>query len=294
MVLLITQFTIKGLEIDSMRLIPSHPTVDDNIKLVVYSSDGAGNCSVIASAKSILGGVIDIKAKYFEGGFFPTMMCYGIDTLVIGKICPGDYSLLYKTYGRRERVTRWNPYASVYDTIYEDTDTLSFVVPSIQGLYPVDLPGTISLCEENVILDAGYYSGINYLWNTGETAQVINPKESGLYLVKLYRNTCEASSDSTIITSDCELYFPNSFTPNGDGRNDIFSVKGIDVKEFEITIYNRWGEKISSAMNMGRCWDGKLGDDDAPQGVYIWHASYITNDNSSQRINKSGHVNLLR
>ncbi len=178
--------------------------------------------------------------------------------------------------------------------VFLDSAFISFAVTGTPGQYQLNLPQTISLCDDEVILDAGYYSNINYLWNTGETTPQINALESGKYIVKIFEGNCEVNSDTSIVISGCELYFPNSFTPNGDGINDVFAAKGIDIKKFEITIYNRWGEKVSSSTSIDRCWDGKFGNGDAPQGVYIWQTSYITTDNGSQRINKIGHVNLLR
>jgi len=52
------------------------------------------------------------------------------------------------------------------------------------------------------------------------------------------------------------LYVPNTFTPNDDGRNDDFVPKGVGIKEFEIYIFNRWGEEVFHSVDMDVCWDG--------------------------------------
>ena len=52
------------------------------------------------------------------------------------------------------------------------------------------------------------------------------------------------------------LYVPNTFTPNDDGRNDNFVPKGVGIAEFEIYIFNRWGEQVFHSVDMDVCWDG--------------------------------------
>ena len=52
------------------------------------------------------------------------------------------------------------------------------------------------------------------------------------------------------------LYVPNTFTPNDDGRNDDFVPKGVGIAEFEIYIFNRWGEQVFHSVDMDVCWDG--------------------------------------
>lgn len=68
------------------------------------------------------------------------------------------------------------------------------------------------------------------------------------------------------------LYVPTAFTPDGDGLNEVFRVDGNDIaaKDFSLMIFDRWGEKIfeSSDRNIG--WDGTLGGDPVPSGVYAW------------------------
>lgn len=53
------------------------------------------------------------------------------------------------------------------------------------------------------------------------------------------------------------FYVPNSFTPNGDGMNDYFKVEGNEIIEFEVYIYNRWGELVFKSYDFEESWDGK-------------------------------------
>lgn len=71
-----------------------------------------------------------------------------------------------------------------------------------------------------------------------------------------------------------ELFFPNAFTPNGDGVNDFFSPVGINLEDFEIRmyIYDRWGGLIYEMEDIDHPWDGHYGTTGAkcPQGIYTW------------------------
>jgi gliding motility-associated-like protein len=63
-------------------------------------------------------------------------------------------------------------------------------------------------------------------------------------------NTAEALPKAT-------LYIPSAFTPNGDGINDKFGVKAQNITDFNLRIYNRWGELVFESDNIADLWDGK-------------------------------------
>ena len=54
-----------------------------------------------------------------------------------------------------------------------------------------------------------------------------------------------------------EVWLPNSFTPNGDGVNDLFSVNGIGLSEFKMIIVNRWNKTVFESNDPGTGWNGK-------------------------------------
>lgn len=83
------------------------------------------------------------------------------------------------------------------------------------------------------------------------------------------------------------LYVPNSFTPNGDGINDTWFVKGFNEgKQFEISIWNRWGELLFEGETMDFSWDGKLpnSNDWAPNGSYAYMILYETSTNEVKEL----------
>jgi len=89
------------------------------------------------------------------------------------------------------------------------------------------------------------------------------------------------------------FYTPNSFTPNGDGLNDIFSVSNTGLGDFKGRIYNRWGALIYEWDSAIGGWDGKTKGKNAPEGVYyfIIEASDLCRSVSYE---KSGAITLFR
>jgi gliding motility-associated-like protein len=106
---------------------------------------------------------------------------------------------------------------------------------------------------------------------------------------------CEDSYEKTIIVEeDHRVYVPNSFTPDGDGINDVFKAEGstIQSKNFSMVIYNRLGEVIFESFDINEGWDGnyKNGNKATPQ-VYVFMVSYYSGDRFYE---KNGTVTLLR
>ncbi len=92
------------------------------------------------------------------------------------------------------------------------------------------------------------------------------------------------------------FYAPNSFTPNNDGRNDIFQVFGWGLNEstFEIRIYDRWGTQVYFSPDINSGWDGRIQGQDkvCPEGLYSYILSvYDVKGNIHKH---KGHINLIR
>jgi len=90
----------------------------------------------------------------------------------------------------------------------------------------------------------------------------------------------------------CNPYIPNAFSPNGDGRNDLFRVYNTcPIEGFEIAIYNRWGGQVYQSDDINSGWDGRNDGEIAPVGVYVYSVQII--ENGQEKV-ISGEVNLLR
>ena len=88
-----------------------------------------------------------------------------------------------------------------------------------------------------------------------------------------------------------EVYFPNAFTPNGDGRNDVFVYTARLIERVELRIYNRWGELLFQTTALEEGWDGSYRGVKAPQGTYLFRAD-VTDQLGNQFI-KQGRFVLL-
>ena len=97
-----------------------------------------------------------------------------------------------------------------------------------------------------------------------------------------------------ISISTSKLDFPNAFSPNGDGMNDIYRAKTDyqSIVEFKAVIYNRWGQKLYEWNNPAGGWDGTYKGNPVKQGVYYVQVTAKGADGRRFNINKD--VNLLR
>lgn len=102
--------------------------------------------------------------------------------------------------------------------------------------------------------------------------------------------------DSTItLITDCNnLSLPNAFSPNGDGRNDLFSIHGWPscVDDFNMIIFNRWGQKIYETENVSAYWDGTFKGKSLDPGVYIYYIN--AKSFTGEDITRKGNISLIK
>ena len=72
------------------------------------------------------------------------------------------------------------------------------------------------------------------------------------------------------VETDFYLYIPTAFSPNNDGINDCFSIKGVGFEGIDFQIFNRWGNVVYSSENDADCWDGTYKGKPLPLGAYSW------------------------
>jgi gliding motility-associated-like protein len=89
-----------------------------------------------------------------------------------------------------------------------------------------------------------------------------------------------------------QLFIPNTFTPNGDGLNDILQVYGFTILRLKFVVFNQWGEKLNESTNPTNVWDGSYKGKPQPSGVYMYVCQVtLTNGNV---ITRKGSINLIR
>jgi gliding motility-associated-like protein len=72
------------------------------------------------------------------------------------------------------------------------------------------------------------------------------------------------------VETDFYLYIPTAFSPNNDGINDCFNIKGVGFEGIDFQIFNRWGNPVYSSQDESDCWDGTYNGKPLPIGAYSW------------------------
>jgi gliding motility-associated-like protein len=127
---------------------------------------------------------------------------------------------------------------------------------------------------------------LDSITQTGEQHPSHDYAHSGSYPVKLITANQYQCTDTLIKILEIEqiitAYFPNSFTPNGDGINDVFGLTGFDTGGYVMSIYNRWGKEVFHSGGGFEKWNGKdSGGRLHPEGVYVYSVT-IVNDLSKK------------
>jgi len=121
----------------------------------------------------------------------------------------------------------------------------------------------------------------------------------GQYPVTLVVTTEYGCSDTITyimnIVQDVILYAPNTFTPDGDEHNQSWRIfaDGIDIYDFELYIFNQWGEIIWENRDPSASWDGTYKNMIVPEGTYIWRAT-AKDPLNDKKYEFNGAINLLR
>ena len=152
-------------------------------------------------------------------------------------------------------------------------------------------------------------SATNYLWDFGDgtgTSTANSPTHTfpndvaGNYVVTLVAFNSAGCFDSAqvIVTVNEELiyYVPNAFTPSGDEFNEVFHpifTSGFDPADYNIQLFNRWGEVVFNTDDYLEGWDGTYRGQKAKDGVYTYRIEFKRIEND-ERIIVHGSVTLLR
>jgi gliding motility-associated-like protein len=188
----------------------------------------------------------------------------------------GDYHFLWNTGDTTSllEVTEPGLYTVVIDNgfCFTDADANIDIFPlpvNPFGTNPIitclDLPPYgIALVADN---PASFYA-----WSNGSTAPSIVAQEEGYHSVTITTNYGCEQTFGQVIESQCPgvIYVPNSFSPNGDGQNDVWEISGDNIAKLEVWLYNRWGEVYFQSNDIDFKWLGQRRDGEfyVEPGVY--------------------------
>jgi gliding motility-associated-like protein len=254
-----------------------------------------------------------VQDSIFAQVIIPDVSGFGDTT-----ICPGETAVLSSSGGVSYE---WLPHATFLTTngslvqVKPNVNTnYSVIGQDINGCYDtafvlVQLFPQTTVSTDNKIyaiigdiieLNAnGNPPGGNYLWSPPEyltctncATTEANPDSDFKYTIQYTDlNGCTAVG-GVRLAYDASVYVPNTFTPDGDAFNGIFSVVPVNVKIFKLDIYNRWGQLIHVMTESTNFWDGTFNGRKSPDGVYTWKMIY--RDQYEQPHLLTGHVSLIR
>jgi len=155
-------------------------------------------------------------------------------------------------------------------------DALPFTIPPpVTGKF---LPPDTTKCIYSTISIVPTREFAGYAWSNGQTSPSIAVIDSGLYTLHVKdANGCLGADSIHISDSTCPqyVYIPTAFTPNGDGRNDVFrAVFAGPTSDFRLAIYDRWGRVVFETTDPFKGWDGTSGGNQQPGGTYAWVCIY--------------------
>jgi gliding motility-associated-like protein len=222
-------------------------------------------------------------------------------------VCPGDSVLLDAGSGLDNY--QWNTgsqsqaiWAKAMGTYRIQTVTMNgCIVQASMTLfnYPaakINLGVDTLLCAgstKQLSAGAGF---VSYLWNNGSTASSIIIDVPGLYNVQVVdKNGCIARDSILFTGGQCLLGFsiPKAFTPNNDGRNDVFRplIYG-NVTQYKFAIFNRWGQQVFESTKLLAGWDGTFHSNIMPSGAFVWYCIYQLQGQAAKT--EKGTVLLIR
>jgi len=200
-------------------------------------------------------------------------------------------------------------YSVTHTVINQDGCIGTHTKDDIITVYPEPVAGFFTDPEEVSIFNPliNFYDDsegdiVSYYWNLGDGQFSIVP-----YFEHTYRDTGTYVVDLTVVNSygcvdsiygfvevrpDYTIYVPNAFTPNADGSNDIFKVYSVNVVEFELLVFNRWGIQLFKTHDPNQGWDGFYNGKLSPGGSYVYVLYY--QDALGDYHHKYGHFLLIR
>lgn len=240
-------------------------------------------------------------------------------------ICAGDQISIVATAtgGEEGFVYHW--------TSIDEYGSVQSLTPSQSANYPVvatDICGKV--IEENVTVEVQYLfsqfttspldeenaflfnanpspaepfdGAYTYEWDFGDgngsDQPAVEHTFDGLYehTVSLGVTSWAGCTDTayTVVNGPVLLYIPTAFSPNNDGKNDAFRVVGDQIEQFEISVFDRWGNEVYESVNHEEFWDGSVngGDYFAPNGMYHYIIRVKGFDTEAEYI--KGYIQLLR
>jgi gliding motility-associated-like protein len=212
---------------------------------------------------------------------------------------PGSYSSYLWDNGSTAQTRLVNALGTYYVEVTDnngckgsDTTKITSFLPLPSGFTPIDT-AVCSYGSIDLKAQPGY---VSYLWNNGSTGSMITVSVPAVYWLEVKDQFgCTAKESITVSPKECMkgFYIPTAFTPNGDGKNDVFRPLLFgNVRHYSFQVYNRWGNLVFQTTNPVNGWDGVYKGTRLETNAFVWVCSYQF-DGEEKRV-KRGTVVVIR
>jgi len=271
------------------------------------------NCSVQTAKDSVF---INVRAKTMvKMAGFQIPVCYGSTVLILAKATGGDslhYSFTWPYDNASGKLLITKLYKSGWHKVILNDNCTP--MPANDSVFidvlPKPVPDFSILNRKPYVQDTLFRFwnlskyATSYAWSFGDSSSsnpATNPThlytDTGTYRITLIAANSQGCSDTTfghihIFSKYINIYIPNTFSPNSDGINDEFLIKGLGFINYHYTIYNRWGELLFESIDTRKNWDGSFKGQPVIDGVYLFMLTVT--DQFGNFHYYSGNINVLR
>lgn len=215
----------------------------------------------------------------------------------VENICPGEYFV----FGA-DTLTQTGVYADTLSTATCDSivTLYLYVVPGPSVSIGANTFPTLNGAQVYLQANSNTHP-LTYVWTSDAVLSnhtIANPSAhiqgpTWVYLTITDANGCtDTAQYQMTIPNTSTLYIPNTYTPNGDPTNPLFRVYGTNIEEFEMRVFNRWGELIFQTTDMDFGWNGTYKGETVQSDIYVYKVLARGMDNT--QYNHVGQITVLR
>ena len=221
----------------------------------------ANGCTLTASA-SVAVPVVRITGD--------TLLCPGRAAVLTASL-PGATAYRWNTGASTANITATQPGTYQVTVSYGTGCTTTAVqfVRAVLPLPPLSIGPDTLVCDSESLLLAVPLAGrafgpVTYRWSDGSSQPFLRVRQPGSYSVNV-SSACGSRTFTRRVDFQSCLFLPNVITPNHDGRNEAFIVRGLPRGAWALTVYNRWGREVYHVVDYRNEWGAA-----APPGLYYY------------------------
>ncbi len=151
------------------------------------------------------------------------------------------------------------------------------------------------VCEQHpFVIGVPSNPDYQYLWSNGYPTSYLKIDAPNTYILNITNGVCNYSDTIIAYPGFCDWWIANSFSPDHSGLNEVFKPVGVPLPQYEMEIFDRWGELVFKTSDWNQGWDGIVQNQRASNGVYIYMIYGESPSSKFKALIKQGQVTILR